>query len=278
MKKIIEKTVPKTIGALLNVSSLISSKYAASKALALFATPRKGEVNSKQASFLNTAKKEQLKYKDYTIMTYQWIGQNKTILLSHGWESNTSRWKNLIKLLRAQNYNIVALDAPAHGNSESESFNAILYSEFINVACKQYNPDIIVGHSVGGMASVFFQYKYQMKSLKKLVLLGAPSEFEAILRNYTSMLGYNSKVVKSLYKLIEESFGATPSSFSTAKYCKSIDVEGLIIHDKNDKIIPYKDAELIHANFKNSQLITTNGYGHSLNNEEVYNHIITFMS
>ena len=277
MKKLINKAVPKTIGALLNASSLISSKYAAAKALALFATPRKGDINEKQASFLNSAKKEQLSYNDYSIMTYQWIGQKKTILLSHGWESNTSRWKTLIELLQAQNYNVIALDAPAHGDSESKSFNAIMYSEFINVVCNRFNPEIIIGHSVGGMASVFFQSKYQISSLEKLILLGAPSEFESILKNYIDLLSYNSKVVKSLENLIENSFGAPPSAFSTAKYCKSINVDGLIIHDKKDKIIQYSDAELIHKSFKNSQLISTSGYGHSLNHEEVYNHIVDFI-
>lgn len=279
MKKLINKAVPKTVGALLNASSLVSSKYAAAKALSLFATPRKGSINNKQASFLNSAKKELLDYNGFSIRTYQWNGHHKTVLLSHGWESNTSRWKNLIELLQAQDYNIIALDAPAHGESESKKFNAILYSEFINVVCKQFNPEIIIGHSVGGMASVFFQSKYQLDSLKKLVLLGAPSEFEAILKNYTTMLGYNSKVIKSLDKLIEDSFGALPSAFSTAKFAQNLnDIEGLIIHDKKDRIIPYSDAELIHENFKNSKLISTSGYGHSLNHEEVYNHIVEFLN
>lgn len=278
MRKLINKAVPKTIGALLNASSLVSSKYAAAKALSLFATPRKGDINQKQASFLNSAKKEQLNYNGFLIRTYQWNGHNKTILLSHGWESNTARWKKLIELLQVQNYNVIALDAPAHGESESKKFNAVLYSEFINVVCQQFKPEIIIGHSVGGMASVFFQHKYQLQSLNKLILLGAPSEFESILKNYTDMLSYNSKVVKSLEKLIEDSFGGPPSSFSTAKYCKSIDVQGLIIHDIKDRIIPYSDAELIHKNFKNSNLISTTGYGHSLNHDEVYNHIVEFIN
>lgn len=278
MKKLINKAVPKTIGALLNASSLVSSKYAAAKALSLFATPRKGDINERQASFLTSAKKEHLNYNGFSIRTYQWVGNNKTILLSHGWESNTARWKNLIELLQAQNYNIIALDAPAHGESESKEFNAILYSEFINVVCKQFKPEIIIGHSVGGMASVFYLNKYQLDSLNKLVLLGAPSEFESILKNYTDMLSYNSKVIKSLDKLIEDSFGSPPSAFSTAKYSKSLDVQALLIHDKKDRIIPYGDAELIHKNLKNSKLITTSGYGHSLNNDVVYKHILDFLN
>lgn len=278
MRKLINKAVPKTIGALLNASSLVSSKYAAAKALSLFAIPRKGDITKKQASFLKSAQKEQLNYNGFSIRTYQWRGLNKTVLLSHGWESNTGRWEKLIASLQNDNYNVVALDAPAHGESESKEFNAILYSEFINVVCQQFKPEIIIGHSLGGMASVFFQHKYQIDSLNKLVLLGAPSEFEGVLKNYTNLLNYNSKVIKSLDKLIEDTFGAPPSAFSTAKYCEFIDVQALIIHDKKDNIIPYTDAELIHKSLKNSKLILTSGYEHSLNHEIVYQHILDFLN
>jgi pimeloyl-ACP methyl ester carboxylesterase len=278
MKKFLNKAVPKTVGALLNASSIISSNYAAAKALSLFATPRKGLVNKYQENFLNTSKKIQLNYNGFAIMTYHWAGNNKTILLSHGWESNASRWKKLIELLKAKNYNIIALDAPAHGNSESKKFNAILYSEYINEVCKQFSPEIMIGHSVGGMASVFYQNKYHSENLKKMVLLGVPSEFKTILKSYTDLLNYNENVVKSLNKLIEETFGAPPSAFSTAKFAQNLyDVKGLIIHDKKDKIISYSDAQLIHNNFSGSKLISTSGFGHSLNNMEVYNHIMDFI-
>lgn len=279
MKKFLSKAVPKTVGALLNTSSIISSNYAAAKALSLFATPRKGLVNKYQENFLNTSKKIKLYYNGFAIMTYHWSGNNETILLSHGWESNASRWKKLIELLKEKDYYIIALDAPAHGNSASKKFNAVLYSEYINEVCKQFNPEIMIGHSVGGMASVFYQNKYQSKNLKKMVLLGAPSEFKTILKSYTDLLNYNEKVVKSLNNLIEDTFGAPPSAFSTAKFAQNLNgIKGLIIHDKKDKIIPYSDAELIHENFKNSKLISTTGYGHSLNKIDVYNHIMEFIT
>ena len=279
MRKFLNKAVPTTVGALINGASIISGKYAAAKALSLFATPRKGLINKYQASFLNTASKKKLNYNGFSIMTYNWEGSGKTVLLSHGWESNTSRWKKLIQILQKRNFNIVALDAPAHGKSESKKFNAILYSEYINVVNKHYKPEIMIGHSVGGMASIFYQNKYHSEYLEKIVLLGAPSEFETILKNYINLLKYNSKVVQSLDKLIENTFGAPPSAFSTAKFAKSLNgVSGLIIHDKKDRIIPFSDAELIHKNFKNSKLVSTTGLGHSLNSSEVYNHIIQFIN
>lgn len=267
----------KLVGNYLNFLSYISKNYAAEKALMLFSKPRKGEITKDQSSFLETAIKERLKYESNDIMTYRWIGGKQTVLLVHGWESNSGRWMPLINHLKEKDYNIIALDAPAHGNSGSDVFNALLYSEFINVVAQKFQPSIIIGHSVGGMATVFFQHKYQLKSIERMVLLGTPSDFIDVLKRYTDMLGYNERIINQLNSIIIERFGVSPESFSSAKYLETINSKGLIIHDEYDNIIPYSDALKIKNKFKNSKLITTKGLGHSLNHKTVTSYISEFI-
>jgi pimeloyl-ACP methyl ester carboxylesterase len=267
----------KLVGSSINGLSYISKTYAANKALMLFSKPRKGQINKVQEAFLDTSIKETLSYVSNKIMTYQWTGSKQTILLVHGWESNSGRWKSLINHLKKNDFNIIALDAPAHGNSGSESFNALLYAEFINEVAKKHQPETIIGHSVGGMATIFFQNKYQLKSIQKLILLGTPSDFKDVLKRYTDMLSYNQRVIKQLNVIIKERFGSSPESFSTAEYIKNIDSDGLIIHDEDDKVIPFKDALQIKNNFKNCKLISTKGLGHSLSDKSVAKHIFEFI-
>ncbi|MEZ4795836.1 MAG: alpha/beta hydrolase [Flavobacteriaceae bacterium] len=272
-----EKIVIRIVGWYINISSYVSKSYAANKALSLFGTPRRGFITDKQSDFLDTAYKEEFVYDKLPIMTYRWVGKKQTILLAHGWESNSARWKNLINYLNRKDFNIVAIDAPAHGNSGGKLFNAILYSEFINVIAKRYKPDILIGHSVGGMASVLFQHKYQTPNVKKIILLGAPSEFTDVLQRYTDMLGYNERTKNQIKLTIINNFGKAPEEFSTAKFLKEISSQGLIIHDSEDKVIPYEDALSINKSFKNSKLITTKGLGHSLNDDSVANYIYEFL-
>lgn len=267
----------KLIGTYYNALSYVSKPYAADRALYLFTKPRAGRINEEQSDFLHTAYQEELKYENYHIMTYRWLGSNKTILLTHGWESNSARWKKIIIELKKKGYTVIALDAPAHGKSGSKVFNAILYSEFINVVATRFSPEIIIGHSVGGMASALCLHKYQFHNLKKIVLLGAPSEFQDVMKRYTDMLGYNRRIVSQLQHTIHERFGSPANTFSTARFLESIQSEGLIIHDEDDRIIPYNDALLLKNSFKNSQLITTKGLGHSLNDATVADHIYAFI-
>ena len=266
------------IGTYINCLGYLSKKKAASFALRLFTTPMKGFITKKQAEFLDSAFQEEFEYNSFIINTYRWPGKGKTILLAHGWESNSGRWENLINTLRKKDYNIIALDAPAHGNSGNKRFTAILYSEFINVVIQRFHPDTIIAHSAGGMATIFAFEKYKYSNIEKLTLLGTPSEFKNIFDNYIKMLHINMRVTKQLELLILEQFGKLPAEFSTAKSSRYLQVESLIIHDKNDTIIPYSDAIKIKESLKNSSLITTKNLGHSLNNEEVYSRIGEFLS
>jgi len=273
-----KELIIKFIGGYYNCISYLSKSRAADKALYLFTKPRNGRyLTEEQREFLGTAYQEEYKFGKHNIMTYRWLGNKPTILLVHGWESNSYRWRNLVCELKKRGYNVVALDAPAHGKSGSRFFNAILYAEFINVVAKRFQPEIIIGHSVGGMSTAFFQNKYQLESVKKLILLGAPSEFTDVLKRYTDMLGYNQRITNQLNLTIVERFGDKPENFSTAKYLGNINSKGLIIHDELDTIIPYSDALLLKNSFKNSTLITTKGLGHSLNHESVSDHIYAFI-
>lgn len=267
------------VGQTLNVVSLIAPKAASKRAFSLFTKPLKGLYNDKQRAYFDSAFKEELSYNNLSIMTYRWLGSNgKTVLLAHGWDSNSHRWAYLIDLLKSLDYTVLAIDAPAHGRSGSEECNAILYSEFINVVAQKHQPDIVIGHSVGGMATLFFQHKYQLASIDKLVILGAPSNFVGVFDRYVKMLGYNNIIKKGLDTIIFERFGQLPDYFNTARLSEEISTKALIIHDTEDKIIPYNDALDYKKHYKNAQLVTTTGYGHSLRSEEVTQHILKFLN
>ena len=270
--------LPKIIGAFINLIAYFSPKLSAKLAIDLFSTPQKGKTTPKESEYLETAVQDYIQFENITIKTYNWKGNKDTVLLAHGWESNSFRWKDLITLLQKENYNIIALDAPAHGNSGGKYFNALLYSECINLVVKKFDVHTIIGHSVGGMATIFFQHKYQLKSIQKLVLLGAPADFIGVFDRYESMMGYNKRVSKALKKYVLKHYNHLPEYFSPAIFSKDILAKGLIIHDKKDRIIPYKDGLKFKQNYTNATFIATKGYGHGLKSERVYQHILDFLN
>lgn len=268
----------KSIGILINFTSFFLPEYAAHIAITLFSTPRKGSIKKNEIAFLKTAIQEDFSYKNISIKTYRWPGNRDTVLLAHGWESNSYRWKPLIEFLKPLEYNIIALDAPAHGNSGNKTFNALLYSECINTVSKKFDASIIIGHSVGGMASIFSEYNNRNSATKKLVLLGAPADFSGVFKRYILMMGYNKKVSEAMNQHVLKHYNHLPEYFSAANFSRNIKAKGLIIHDKKDNIIPYSDGLNFKKNYTNSKFISTKGLGHGLKSNVVYSHISDFLN
>lgn len=272
-----KKYLPKIIGFGINVIGIASKGFAAHLAIKLFGTPLKGRFSEDEQAFLKEAKHDTFMCRGFDIQTYKWQGKKDTIILAHGWESNTYRWRDLIHTLTALDFTVIALDGPAHGNSSGKQFNALDYSACLAEVARSHKANMIIGHSVGGMATVFSIYFHKVSDLKKIVLLGAPSNFLGILERYGQLMGYSRRVMKAVAIKIEKEFKHPPEYFNAFEFSKAISAEGLIIHDKKDPIIPFSDALDYKSQMKHATLIETKGFGHGLKNKAVYEHITKFL-
>lgn len=270
--------IPKSLGFFVNAVGFISSGYAAKLAIKIFSSPRKGRLDDAGKDFLERASEAKIPHQNYNIVSYNWSGKNETILLVHGWESNSFRWKDLIEILKQHDYNIVSIDAPAHGKSGSKTFNTLEYADCVYKVAEKFKANIIIGHSVGGVASCVAQFKYKLPTINKLILLGAPSNFSGLFERYIHMMGYNQKVSKAMDRFCLEHYNHLPAYFCIENFSKNISVKSLIIHDRFDKIIPFSDALDFEKHLKNSKLIKTKGLGHKLKSENVYQHILDFLN
>lgn len=278
MKKFLTKVLPKIIGAQINTISIWSKRAAARKAFLVFCTPRGGRIKEHQQELLENAKDKQIKIsEEVMVQTYLWKGSGPTILLIHGWESNSHRWFKLIEELQKKEYNIVAFDAPAHGNSTGKILNVPLYTQCVQAVSNTYKPIAHIGHSIGGLTTVYHYYKHQPEHVHKLIILGAASELAVIMKDYQGLLGMKNGVMRGLDALIKERFGFAIDEFSGFNFAQKIDVPGLIIHDKYDNITPVAASRGIHKNWKNSTYIETTGLGHSLYQDEVRSHILNYL-
>jgi len=177
MKKRIAQIIPLAYGQLFNVMVLFSKRATAIKAFRVFCTIRKGKVLARQRQFLDEAKFKRISIAEHEIQAYRWKGTGDTVLLLHGWESNTFRWRNLIKKLQENNFDILAFDAPAHGYSNGKILHVPLYAEVTRHFLDTFKPTLAVAHSVGGMNIHYVHYLKPESSLKKIVTVGAPAEF-----------------------------------------------------------------------------------------------------
>ncbi|MGX1929773.1 alpha/beta hydrolase [Flagellimonas sp. 2504JD4-2] len=277
MKKLLTKILPLAYGQYFNVYSLFTPKKAAHKAFNLFCTVRKGKVQPQQADYLEKAKNGIEQIAKHQLQSYHWPGTKETVLLVHGWESNTFRWRNLIQKLQEADFNIMAFDAPSHGHSSGKLLYVPLYEEVLHHMIKKYNPKYLVGHSVGGMTLMYNEYKNPNPDVEKLVTIGSPSEFHEIMEHFQHILKFGDRFMGILDEYIHNRFGFRIHEFSTSKFAQSNTKKGLLFHDRLDAVAPYHASEQVHAVWKGSKLVSTEGLGHSMHQEQINNEIIDFL-
>ncbi len=274
MKKIIEKS----IGFYFNSLAIINPSLAAKKGYHLFCNPMSKPLKPHQTRFLEDAKDLVLEYEQTKIQTYKWGNGSKKVLLIHGWASHSYRWKATIEYLIENDCTVYAFDAPAHGLSSGKILHLIIYSKIIDLFIQQ-NKDIehIIGHSVGGFATVYWLFLHPENSIKKVVVMGAPGEAEDFFNFYKETLGLTDRTLKIIINEFMKLLGHAPRYFSSAAFAKQVQTKGLIIHDKGDKDTSYENSVKLHQNWADSKLIITQGLGHSLKSDILLEDIVNFI-
>ncbi|AUX19443.1 alpha/beta hydrolase [Flavobacterium columnare] len=268
----------KSIGLYLNILSFLMPKKALEISFLLFSTPRQSKLKKeKLPQFLQNPKKERLNYKDSFFQTYVWEGNDTRILLVHGWQSNSSRWENMFSYLKKTGSTIIALDAPAHGLSEGKKFSIPQYSQFISKTVQRYQPQYLIGHSIGGKACLYYQYNFPTNVIKKIIILGAPCDFTTILKNYTDLLSLNAKLVKELKNKCTTEYKQKIETFSADLFVQNTKIKGLVVHDIHDKTVSIDEGIKIVKAWKNARFLQTKDLGHSLQNSEVFKEIGLFL-
>ena len=278
MKKSLYFVFTKFIGVYINLLSFVFPKKASQLAYAIFSEPRTGKLSKNNLpKILQETQTETFQHNEHHFQTYTWKGNDTVILLIHGWESNASRWENILPYLKKSGSTIIAIDGPAHGLSSGKEFNVPKYAEFIDIAVRKFLPRYLIGHSIGGNACLYYQSVYQNAAIQKMVILGAPSDFRIILNNYVALLSLNSKISKTLEDHYLKHFKLKLEQFSGQLFASKLDIKGLIAHDVDDTVVLFEEGKKIASSWKNSRFIETAGLGHSMHDDDLYKKVALFL-
>lgn len=269
-------------GKMLNALSVVSPALAGRVAFRFFCTPRRQPVREKDVEFLATARQFTFHSGNLPIHGYTWTSEHPQaaeVLCLHGWESNSARWHKYIKSLRQAGFTVHAFDAPASGHSGGSTLNALLYSRVIRdfVALKGV-PYAIVGHSLGGAAAVMSAAILQTPRPAKMVLLGVFAESKRVIRDFGAILGVNETVLQGIHRVIEHRSGMPIEEYSVAEQARLLtDVEGFVLHDRDDDVAPVEEGRLIAERWR-ARYLETQGLGHRMQDASVTKAVVQFLS
>ncbi len=244
--------------------SILSAKLAANVAFKLFCTPINKKLRDREIEVLKTARCEDIKFEDIFIKKYTWGNGSKTSLLVHGWESNAGSLGAFVKLLNENDYKVIAFDCPAHGQSGGKQTTLFKNSDAALLICNQIGHiDLAITHSFGSVVLMNAILHNKEISLDKLIMITTPNELQTAFDDFYALLKINNKVRLKMEQKVEKMYQVKIKEMTASSLCHQIHLDmAMIIHDKQDKIIPFHNAETVAKNLKNCKLIPIENAGH----------------
>ena len=229
----------------------------------LFLTPRKFPVKDWEKKQESSGVRTKL---ENGLSVISWGQSARKVLLVHGWESRATQMSGFVEPLLKQGFQVYALDGPAHGHSEGKRANPYVFAQAVSYVYKHLGPfEGVIAHSMGGSAVSVALSQMDTDSVSrpgKVVLISSPSSIHNVLDRFANFIGLSETNAANFARLIENAVGQPTQALSTASNVRELVCEGLIIHDKSDREVPYEDAVEIAKNWKSSRLFSTEGLGH----------------
>lgn len=262
--------------------SAILPSLVTNMAYRILTNPQISKTRKHEILTLDKADKETLAFKGFQIQTYTWKGAGKeSVLLVHGWEGQAGNFADIIEQLIKEGYTVYAFDAPSHGFSSKGQTSLFEFSEVIALLIEKFAITKIVSHSFGGVATTYALKNNPQFKIQKYALLTTPDKFSERINYVANEVGISENVKRRLIQRLEESLHTKIENFNVSDFVKQIAVaSALIIHDKNDRIIPIQQSRNVYQNWENAQMIEIQDTGHFkiLRNEGVIQTVINFLN
>ena len=271
-----KKLILKAIQLLISFVGFLSPSFAAKTAAYFFARPKRRKNRAWMKSFLDTSVNDYFEFEKRKFKSYVWPGKNKGILFLHGWRSNAARWKYLITQLEELDVDLIAFDAPGHGESGHPEFTPPNYAAMVDLLVKKYKPRIIVAHSVGAYTALLHQHFYETPDIK-YVLLAPTFDIMLPINKMFEILNLSPKIRKAYIDFVERGIGRKMITVRADHLITPNKPSGILLHDVNDKILPYIDSLKLMEISKSLKFHKIDSNGHRMQNDDVEEIILGFI-
>jgi pimeloyl-ACP methyl ester carboxylesterase len=230
----------------------------------LFATPfASSRARARAAQPDEDMRRVDLPINGQSIATYIWgdpVAQPYA-LLAHGWSSFGLRFLPWIAKLRALGYAVVSFDQPGHGESSGRLCTLPDFIDTIRAVGSHFgNAAMAMGHSMGGAAVTLAQS--EQWHAKELVVIAPAADIEAAAHRFFRFVRLGDHLRKPFLSWCEKRTGVAPGDLAAHLTLPYLGQRGLIIHDLDDREVPWEEGERYARYWPGARLLTTQGLGH----------------
>lgn len=234
------------------------------RAYDLFGTPLPAARRRARAADRGDALIGELTCAGERLRTYVWGDPTTepTVLCAHGWSSYGLCFLPWVTPLRAAGYAVVGFDQIGHGDSSGHRSTLPIFAECVASMGRHYGPlAAVVGHSLGGAAAMLALA--DGLDAKRAILIAPPADpHEAALR-FGNLIGLPGHLAANLSGEFESRTSVPVASLRAHVRVPSIGKPALIVHDVEDREVPWAEGERYARFWADARLLSTCGLGHN---------------
>jgi pimeloyl-ACP methyl ester carboxylesterase len=244
----------------LNTAARFNPDFAAQTAYNVFITPKRNKYPATSAQLETIALGQDIKLNGLSATT--WGEEGPTVLLLHGWQRNRHSMTGFVTPLMAHGYRVVAIDAPAHGDSPGRRMSPFTYAKTVLEVGRSIGLlKAVVAHSMGGFATI--QALHDGLRVSTVVLLAAPTRsMVSYPLAFVKEIGLNSTIQNAFVKRMATDAGLPHEELGLEYLGRDLNPRALFIHDPRDNRVPYSDAEQTVRVWPEAKLETVHRLGH----------------
>jgi pimeloyl-ACP methyl ester carboxylesterase len=244
-------------------SALLFPEFAAGVAERLFLTPPRPRDAAASALDLIEARSSLLEHKGRHITMWRWGSREApAVLLAHGWGGQAAQLRAFVFPLLRAGLRVIAYDQPAHGVSEGRLTGLPDFADVLaEVAAYHGEVRALIGHSLGATAAAL-ALAWQKVSFGKIVLVSPPSDMDGYARRFARWHWIPEAVRCAMQAAIEERYGRRWEELDLARVAPRLRASALVIHDRNDGVVPWEQGATVARQWPGAKLMTTQGLGH----------------
>lgn len=256
--------------AALQAAYIVSDELGTSFAERLFVTPRRYPRPDRERAILASGRRFTVDvplrspiWNDATAKVTAWRwGIGPAVLLVHGWEGRGSQLGAFVEPLVQCGLSVITFDAPAHGDSPGHRLYLTDHADAIIAVAAAVGPlHAIVAHSFGAAATLLAHARGGVDAARNVML--APNVLiDESFSRFGRFVGLDDAELALLEHNVVRSSGISLDTLRVERLAGARDAGLLVIHDRDDKEVAYRQGERLATAWPQARLLTTEGLGH----------------
>lgn len=225
-----------------------------------FSAPERIPLSADERAALTAAAEPPLRHEGIKLARWT-LGTGPRVILVHGWNSRGAHLLAFARALVEAGFSVTLFDLPGHGDSGGHASSVVHAGRALRTVMTAIGDvHAVIGHSMGSAAALL-AFAHGL-SVRRSVHLAGPSSLTPMVKGLAAAHGLGPADAAAFAGWVEDFIGTRITYVDLERLRHGLRHPGLIVHDPEDRTVPFAASQALHAAWAGSRLEPVAGVGH----------------